>query len=267
MIAAIDIGGTKTLVVVFDDSAKIIEQQKFPTPKEYADFLKQLESIVVNLSTKEFASGALGIRGNIDREKGLSLMDDVLPWSTVPIRDDCQKIFNCPFAIENDSKLAGLSEAVLLKNKYRKVLYITISTGIGSAFVIDGELDKDTIDSEIGKGVYEHAGKIQQWEDFASGKAIVEEFHKMASELEDPAAWKEISENLATGILNAIAAYTPDVVVLGGGVGSHYDKFKNSLNQALGSIKPREIALPPILEAKRPEEAVIYGCFELARKL
>lgn len=265
MYAAVDIGGTKTLVVVFDDDRNIVEQFKFPTPKDYAEFKKELASAVANFATKQFLAGGVGIRGNIDRLLGLSLLDDVLPWGTAPVRDDCSEIFGCPFVLENDSKLAGLSEALLVAGTYRKVLYVTISTGIGSAFIVDGKLDADTQDSEIGKSVYEHEGEIRQLEDFVSGRAIVEKYGKLASDLEDPVAWEEISLNLAIGLINAIAAFTPEVVVLGGGVGSHFDKFEKPLLAAIAKIRPEEIHMPALKRAEHPEEAVIYGCYELAK--
>ncbi len=267
MYAAVDIGGTKTLVAVFDNDGNIVEQVKFPTPKDYRQFKVELADTVAKLSTKEFQCGAIGIRGNINRATGLSVQDDVLAWRNVPIRDDCQSIFGCPFVLENDSKLAGLSEALRVKDTYRKALYVTVSTGIGSAFIVDGKLDEDTQDSEIGKSVYEHEGQVRQLEDFASGKAIVEKYGKRASELDDPAAWQEISHNLAIGLLNATAAFTPEVIILGGGVGSHFHKFEQPLKEAMLDMKPPEIAMPVVQQAKHPEEAVIYGCYELARSL
>jgi predicted NBD/HSP70 family sugar kinase len=225
MYAAVDVGGTKTLIAVFNNNGEIVEQLKFPTPTEYDTFKAELADSVVNLHTKQFISGAIGIRGNIDRKSGRQLFDDVLPWRKAPVRDDCAQLFGCDFALENDSKLAGLSEARLAGNLFHRVLYVTVSTGIGSAFIVDGELDEHTIDSEIGKSVYEHDGRLMQWEDFASGKAIVKKYGKRASEIEDPAAWHEIARNLAIGLINASAAYTPDLIILGGGVGTHYTKF------------------------------------------
>jgi predicted NBD/HSP70 family sugar kinase len=266
MFAAVDIGGTKTLVAVFDAHGKIVEQIRFPTPKDYKEFKMELAKVVDKLSTQGFKYGCVGIRGNIDRAKGLSLYDDILIWGEVKIRDDCVKIFGCPFLLENDSKLAGLSEAVLMKAEFSKVLYLTISTGIGSAFVLNGKLDQNTIDSEVGKSLFEHEGLIEQWEDFASGKAIVAKYHKRASDIEDPIVWEAISKNIALGLVNVIAAFTPQIVVFGGGVGTHFSKFKQPLKQALITLKPREISLPALRRAQRPEEAVLYGCYELVRQ-
>lgn len=265
MYAAVDIGGTKTLIAVFNKAGTVVEQVKFPTPPHYEDFKRDLALHVDKLTTKNFAAGAIGIRGNVDRENGLALQDDVLAWRNAPVRADCQQVFGCKFALENDSKLAGLSEAMHVKETYRKALYVTISTGIGSAFVVDGKLDPDTQDSEIGKSVYEHEGQIRQLEDFASGSAIVKRYGKRASDLDDPEAWQAISHNLAIGLLNATMAFTPEVIIIGGGVGSHFAKFEKPLLEAMQSMKPDEITLPAVIQARYPEEAVIYGCYELAK--
>lgn len=264
MYATVDIGGTKTLVVIFDSHRNIIEQSKFPTPKQYSAFKTELETTVVKFTSKNFTIGCVGIRGNIDREAGLSVMDDIFSWGKVPIKQDCEQIFGCSFILENDSKLAGLAEARLVPD-FRKVLYVTISTGIGSAFIVNGQLDPDMLNSEIGKGVYEHEGVVQQWEDFASGKAIRAKYGKTAGELDDTNAWHEISRNLAVGLIDAAAAYTPDIIIIGGGVGTHFSKFEKPLREAIGQMKPAEITFPEIRRAKHPEEAVIYGCFELAK--
>jgi glucokinase len=63
-----------------------------------------------------------------------------------------------------------------------------------------------------------------------------------------------------------VAALTPDVIVLGGGVGAHYEKFKKPLQEELEEFKNPLVVVPPIVKAKHPEEAVIYGCYELARQ-
>lgn len=266
MYVAVDIGGTKTLVAVFTPNGEMLESQKFPTSQDFVQFKIDLAENVAKLSTNKFSIGAVGMRGNIDRLTGFSLMDDVLHWGQVNVRDDCANIFGCQFLIENDSKLAGLSEALLVRGEFRKVLYLTISTGIGSAFIVDSKLDQNTINSEVGKSIFEHEGTIQQWEDFASGKAIVAKYHQRASEIEDPVIWHEISKNLALGLVVVIASFTPEIVIFGGGVGAHFEKFEKPLREIVNEIKPLEITVPVLRKAKRPEEAVIYGCYELARQ-
>ena len=266
MYIGVDIGGTKTLVVAFSHDKKILKEIRFDTPKNYQEFLAKVSDAATEVKTIDtIVYGAIGTRGLVDRDNGLLINDNVLGWNNAPLVENCSEIFGCDFSIENDSKLAGLSEANNAGNAYRKVLYMTVSTGIGSAFVVDGDLDKNTIDSEVGKWIFEHEGKKIFWEDFASGKAIVEKYGQRASELEDPNAWIQISKNLALGIVNACGAYTPDLVIIGGGVGTHFNKYKEPLQDAIDEIKPKVFTVPKIIKAKFAEEAVIYGCYELAK--
>lgn len=264
MIIAIDIGGTKTLLAVFNSDGDLQEKVKFPTSKEFGEFEKDLATNAAKLTTKEFTSGAVALRGTIDREKGLSISDSVLSWGNAPVEATCQRIFNSKFKIENDSKLAGLSEANLLPD-FNKVLYVTISTGIGTALIVNQQIEVDTNNSELGKSIYPHGGRYQKWESFASGHAMVTRYGKKAEDIDDPAIWDEISDDWAMGIINACLAYRPDVVVIGGSVGTHFAKYKEFLEEAIEDLRPREILMPPVRQAMHPEEAVVYGCYELTK--
>jgi len=262
MIITVDIGGTKTLVAVFDETMNIVESTKFKTPTDYSEFLAKLTDSASSLSTHNFRFGSIGTRGIIDREKGEMVQDSgVLNWNNAPLVADCETVFGCKFSIENDSKLAGLSEARILNGTYKKIVYVTISTGIGSAYIADGQLDQNTINSEVGKWAIESDGQVKTWEETASGSWIKEAFGKLASELDDPEAWSEISRRLALGFINICAAYTPDLIIIGGGVGEHLDKFKEELEEKMTTLAHPMIKLCPIKKAQNPEEAVIYGCF------
>jgi predicted NBD/HSP70 family sugar kinase len=264
MYGAVDIGGTKTLVAVFDKGGKIIEQVKFPTPKDYAEFTKALADTVAKLSTKDFQRVAVALPGTPDRKRGIGLVFGNLPWTNVPIEEDAEKIFKCPVKIENDAKLAALSEAAYLKNDFKKVLYLTVSTGIGGGLIINGKIDPDFHDIEPGQMLLEHDGRFELWEDFASGSAIYAKYKKKAEEISDPKAWYVISRNLAVGINTLIATLDPEVIVIGGGVGSHLEKFQDRLVEQLKLYESPMTPVPPIKKAVRAEEAVIYGCYELA---
>lgn len=265
MYGAVDIGGTKTLVAVFDKDGNVVEQQKFPTPKDYTEFVKELAAVVEKLSTKNFQVTTVAIPGTPDRKRGLGLIFGNLPWTNIPIEEDAERIFACPVKIENDAKLAALSEAQLVKDEFKKVVYVTVSTGIGAGVVIGGRLDQNSLDIEPGKMTLEHMGKFEQWEDFASGRAIVEKFGQRASEITDPKIWYVVARNIAIGLNALIATIDPDVIILGGSVGSHLEKFEDRLLEELKIYEYPMTPVPPIRKAARPDEAVIYGCFELGK--
>ncbi len=264
--AAIDIGGTKTLVAIFDNKGKITEQTKFPTPKQYPEFSKVLSETVAKLSTKDVQAFCVAAPGRIDRKNGVGVTFGNLTWENVPLLSDLETVFNAPGLIENDAKTAGYYEANLLIKKYTKSLYITVSTGIGCGYIIDGIIDPKFEDMEVGHMLLEHNGNLERWEDFASGRAIVAKFGKKASEITDKQDWYVISRNIAIGLIDVIATLTPEVIIIGGGVGTHLDKFKDQLDERLKIYENPMVIIPPIVQAKRPEEAVVYGCYELAKK-
>jgi predicted NBD/HSP70 family sugar kinase len=266
MYAAVDMGGTKTLIAVFDAHGNVKEQFKFPTPKDYPEFLDEFARAVDSLETKHFTGACMAIPGKVDRINGVGIAFGNLAWEKVPIQIDAENILACPVIIENDANLAGLSEALLVLEKYRKSLYVTVSTGIGGGYITDGIINPDFADAEIGQTLLEHRDRLMRWEDFASGRAIVERFGKKASEINDDKQWYVIARNIAIGLINLIATLTPDVIIIGGGVGTHILKFKDRLDEQLKIYENPMLTIPPIIQAQRPEEAVIYGCYELAKR-
>lgn len=265
MYLAVDIGGTKTLLAVFDVHGVVQEQVKFPTPQDYELFLKGLESNVASLSTKDFHKACVAVPSRIDREHGIGLSCGNLGWKNVPVQADAEIIIGCPVLIENDAKLAGLSEANIVTGEFKEVLYITISTGIGISLIINGIIDTQIGDRGGAAIMLEHDGSLIPWEHFASGKAIVAKYGKRASEINDPAIWKDIAHDFSVGIIDVIAITEPEVVIIGGGVGTHFDKFDRFLITELQRYETPMMAIPPIKQAARPEEAVIYGCYDLIK--
>ncbi|MEO6513817.1 MAG: ROK family protein [Candidatus Saccharimonadales bacterium] len=264
MYVGVDIGGSKTLIAVLDGNGVIVEQTKFPTPKKYDDFLDAIGKAMSDLKTKDFQAAGVAVPGKINRDQGVGEVFGNLPWRDVPIQADFEKILSCPVVIENDANLAALSEAMLLK-KYEKVLYVTISTGIGTGVVINQAIDPVFSDSEGGQMALEYNGKITSWEDFASGHAIVERYGKKAKDIDDSAIWQRIAHDWARGFIELIALIQPDIIVIGGSVGSYFDKYIELLKNELSVYHNPMVPIPPIKQAARPEQAVIFGCYDLAR--
>ncbi len=266
MFLAIDIGGTKTLLAVFDISGTIVNKVKFPTSQNYKTFINDLKLHIDNLGIKDFKVGAAAIPGLVDRENENGIAFGNLPWKNVPIQADIENIINAPVLVENDTRVAGLSEAKLIKDEFNNVLYVTISTGISSGLIVKGVIEPNFDDSESGHMLLEHKGKLQKWESFASGKAILKKYGKQISDITDQETLRSIARNIAYGLINLIAVIQPDVIILGGGVGAHFDKFKTALVAELKKHEMPLVPIPPVRGAKRAEEAVIYGCYELVKQ-
>lgn len=267
MYVGVDVGGTKTLLAVLNEHGEIVEQKKFPSPKTYANFILELQHATSQLETKDFKAGAVAIPGRIDRKHGRGIVLSNLGWKNFSIQHDAEKIFHCPILIENDTKLAGLSEAMLIKDKYSRIAYVTISTGIGYTLVVDGQLDLNVGDTGGRAIQLDHNGKIMAWEDFASGRAIVERYGKMAKDIDDEATWRQISRELAQGFIHLIAVLEPEVIVIGGSVGQYFDKYASLLAKEIERYKLPMVKTPELRQAQRPEEAVIFGCYDYAKQV
>jgi predicted NBD/HSP70 family sugar kinase len=265
MYLAIDVGGTKTLVASLTNQGVIKEEFRFPTPPDYHDFLKELTAHVDKLSTDDFKACGIGIPGIIDHKRGRGVSFGHLKWHDVPVQHDVEKIAKCPVVLENDAKLAGLSEAMLVK-QHRRVLYVTVSTGIGTGYIVDQRIDPELSTNEGGHIMLEHQGKYKRWEDFAAGSAIVRQFGKPMSDINDERTLRIIARNIAIGMIDLIAVLTPDVIVIGGSVGTHYAKYADYLQEYLEKFDNPMIQLPVIKAAERPEKAVVYGCYDAAKQ-
>lgn len=267
MYVGIDIGGTKTLVAVLSDDGVITEELKFPTPLSYDDFLKDLKSTLNKLNTKDFKAGGLAMPATVmDRDNGIGVSYGNLPWRNVPVQHDVEAILNCPLVIENDAKMAALSEAMLLKDEFKSVLYVTVSTGIGYGLVKNCEIDENVGDGGGRVIMLEHDGQMMPWEEFASGHAIVKRYGKKAKDIKDSGTWKRISSDLAKGLIHLIAIAEPEVIVFGGSVGNYFERFNKFLEEDIKSYAIPLIDMPKLIKAQRPDEVVVYGCYDLAKQ-
>ncbi len=265
MFLAIDVGGTKTLVAVFTHRGEIKTSIKFKTPKEYPRFIGVLRATIDRLQEYNFSQACIALPGKIDRNKGIGLAFGNLSWENVKIKQDLKQFIDCPIVLENDANLAGLYEAINIKDDYKRVLYLTISTGIGSGIITNGIIDRDLQDSEAGQMLVQYGDRLTSWEDIASGRAIKQKYNKLAKDINDRKIWKDISFRFAIGINSLIATIQPEVIIFGGSVGSHFNKYKAPLLQALKKMSTPLTPTPKLVRAKRPEEAVIYGCYKMAK--
>ena len=267
MYLGVDIGGTKTLVASLDDSGVIVEKSKFPTPEDYAEFIPLLKEALSSFKTNDYKAATVAVPAvELDRSNGVAINFGNLPWQNIEIVKDVKGLLDCPVLVENDAKLAGLSEAMIVKDKYSKVLYVTVSTGIGYGLIENLEIDDSAGDGGGRTILLERDGKQVPWESIASGHAIVERFGKLAKDIDDEQTWREISKDLAEGLIELISVFQPEVIIIGGSVGDYFDKFGGLLTEEISKHDLPLVKMPSIQKASRPDEAVVYGCYDLARK-
>lgn len=263
MIIAVDIGGTKTLVASFHGERQVTKEERFPTPQGEQDFLNQLRETLTHFDLTGAQAICVAVPGIIATD-GTVLRCGNLPWTNFPLKKLLAQQFDRPIFIHNDAKLAGLAETHSLVTVPELSVYVTVSTGIGTGIITHGRIDSAFANSEGGHMILQTPEGFRDWEDFASGHAIRDEFGEMAKDIHDKADWKAIVDELAIGFQALIPLLQPNVIIIGGSVGSYFDRFGDLLTQVLRERLADFIEVPQIVQAKHPEEAVVYGCYYYA---
>lgn len=259
MIVTVDTGGTKTLVAAFTNKGEMKAHFKFPTPKNTVKYIALLREALESLPIKGRVDAvSIALPGIIKND--IALWCKNLGWRNFDIKKELGSIFNsAPILVDNDANLAGLAEARMMKTIYPSVLYVTVSTGIGTGFITDGDINPGMRYSEGGQMLVEFDGRVCEWERFASGRAIYETYGKYANEITSKRQWRHIADRISRGFLAIIPLSQPDVVVFGGSMGTYFDRYEEYLVGLLEEKLPPHITRPHFIQARHPEHAVAYG--------
>ena len=261
MLVTVDTGGTKILITSFTNDGKPGETFRIPTPKDEAEYIATLtEHIKEHYAHKPIDAIVVGVPGVI-RNNAIAWGGSNLPWKNFDIASKLKAAFSCPVWVENDANLAGLSEARSLRKTPVSCLYVTVSTGIGTGVILNGHISPGLAASEGGHSLVEYDGQLRQWESFASGQAIYKTYGKYARDITSKAVWKQIADKISRGFLPIIPFLQPDVIIIGGSIGTYFERYGTTLRAILTEQLPEHIAVPDIRQALHPEEAVIYGCY------
>lgn len=261
-----DVGGTKTLIATFTDEGELSKEVKFKTSQDYSQFLQDFSSNLKQLDEIDFKAASVAVPGQINRQEGIGQVFGNLPWKNVPVQSDIENIVKVPVILENDAKAGALSEALNVKDEFKRVAYITIGTGIGLGLVVNGVIDVSIGDLGGHDMILDYQGQHKSWEEMASGHAIVVQFGKKAEEITDEKSWQTIARNMSVGCINLIALTEPEVIIFGGGISVYFERFEKYLKDELKKYETPMMQIPPLRQANKPEEAVIYGCYELVKQ-
>lgn len=264
MLVTVDTGGTKTLVASFSEDGILGEQTKFATPSRSSDYVQVLrDTIQKNYGDKEVEAIVIAMPGIV--KDGVAIWCNNLAWKDFDVKLAMDGVLgDVPILVENDANLAGLSETRILKAMPRQSLYVTISTGIGTGIITDGHIDPALRLSEGGRSLVEFDGVVREWESFASGQAIYKAYGQYARDITKKQTWYQIADRISRGFLAVIPILQPDIIIIGGSIGTYFDRFSAQLQDILREKLPPHIHCPTFIQAKHPEEAVIYGCYYYA---
>lgn len=276
MYLVFDIGGTKTRIASSTDLMTLSEPVIFETSSSYEEGVKLLGQKIQEVSlghTLKAVAG--GITGPLNHDKSESLISPNLPdWSQKPVKQDLQELLGVPIYLENDAALAGTGEssfgAALKYPTASIVAYITVSTGVGGARITNKRVDPSSLGFEPGHQIIVPDGEkcgcggFGHLESYIGGSSIERKYGRKAESIEDIEIWTEICTFLAIGLNNTVVHWSPDLIILGGGIGVNLrlDLVEMLLKKYLTIFK----TTPKIEHATLGDLGGLYGALVLLHK-
>ncbi len=257
---AIDLGGTQFRVAAVAPGGEIISRAAYPTRSEEAsavligDLVQRTAEAVTGLRGRPIVGLGVAAPGPLDPVRGVVFQAPNLPrWHNVPLADELQRATGLQVVLGNDANLAALAEARCGAGRgAANLVYLTVSTGVGSGMIINGRmlLGEHGAAAEAGHmaismdGPLCGCGNRGCLEAYASGTAMarraaeaieagrqtilrsrpddIEAVHIAEAAAEGDALAQEIiaeaGRALGIGVRNLLHLFNPSVVVIGGGV-------------------------------------------------
>jgi glucokinase len=226
----IDIGGTNTDIAFVDREGHFLAEDRlktssFPEPEVFVGALVEKVKILKKKTVEPVELIGIGIgapMGNINRGTIEEPAD--LPWKGItPLADLIREHLDLPILVTNDANAAAVGEMIYGSAKgMRNFAVITLGTGLGSGFVIDGKLvyGQDGFAGEVGHTVVRPGrsnrecgcGRHGCLETYVSATGLKRTLFKIMSDSIEPSSLRDLSFNAMTSLHIAEAAEQGDVL-------------------------------------------------------
>lgn len=287
----VDIGGTYSRFGIISEDGKLEQMTRVSSENANGLIPEWISDVILRLREEEKVSGVgVGIPGVVLPDGTVTLTTNIDSLEGFPLREYLQNKLQLPVYVENDGNVAGLAEALLGAGRgHELVYYVTVSTGIGGAFIKNGEIyhGKSGFAGEIGNMIVHMSGHPYRGlypgmaEGIAGGNALRTQAEEMLKRpishtgeiFEIAEKGNEVAKGLVDQMINALAAlfanltYTvnPDVFVLGGGCMRSKDFFINGVFRRYQEMVPYEEARALFYEAQLEEPGVLGAGIIAAR--
>lgn len=270
----IDIGGTTIKAALVSETNEILHQ--FATPTQNVDgetLINQLESCCHAVNPENLPVNSLGIgcpgwvkNGILKHANNLDNCDETNLAAALQSR------LNVPVFTGNDAKVAAIAEWEH-RNEKTPMLYLSIGTGIGSAFIDEnGKLfsSHNGLNLEIGH-IITHAngnpctcGKLGCFEAHASSISLEKLANQSCKSIYDSAKSGNSealalvhhqARELAIGISNACLILDSPLVVIGGAVTQSFSLIETQLRETVQSLEYS----PQITRRIEPAQLINHG--------
>ena len=275
---AIDIGGTKTSVALIDENNDdaFLEHATWPSLRRAADAIDRIVTACAEWASRA-NSGGVSFGGPFDFSTQRCIRSmHTEGWDGVELSARLQRELGIDVITDNDANVAALGEYAAAVNEPKDpMLYVTVSTGVGAAIIIDGAILRGahSLAGELGHLPIGHdrvcnCGQQGCLERAVSGYWIEHDHGQSPEEyLSDPQNHATWISHLARGLWSATVLLDPALIVVGGGMAAQGDRLAQPLREELGRIAAQSKRTAPALELGDPTgRTVLLGAAIMARE-
>ena len=278
----VDLGGTKTEIIVLDENLHVLERKRVTTPqKNYNEIVNTIETLVLDAS-KNISDFSLGIccPGALSKQTGLIKNSNTQCLIGKSLKKDLENKLEKNISIENDANCFTLSESKMGAGiGFDLVFGVILGTGVGGGIVINNSLHsgRNDIAGEWGHHILHqngnscYCGKFGCVETYISGPSLEKRWNTLTGftqsmpEIIDNfdytigKQWKdEFLENFGYGLANVIDILDPDAIILGGGL-SNIDFLYSEGIESIYSKVFSDTVETSILKNKLGDSSGVFG--------
>ncbi|RAS60685.1 putative NBD/HSP70 family sugar kinase [Lentzea atacamensis] len=288
-VLGVDIGRERIRAAVADLGGSVVarvdERNRSRSASALVRTVTELASHTVadaGMALTDVVVKVIGSPGVIDQRSRVVRHAPNLPgWESAGVLDGLESSLGPVVIVENDANLAALGEHVYgAAQDARVFVCVTVGTGVGMGIVVDGVLFRGAHGAagEVGFLPFGKAtSDVQrgQLEDAAAAESVVALAHERglparsarqvfaAARSGDAQALEVVrieAERLAFLVASVAAVIDPELVVLGGGVGSNVDLLLAPMEASLRTMTP---LAPPIAAGSLGDGAVLSGALAM----
>jgi glucokinase len=279
MILAIDIGGTKFSIAVFDGDRMIRRETRATDAAGGREWMTGRIAEIVSEWRRDFSFERCGIGFggpvNFDAQR-VVLSTHVGGWRDFDLCGFVREAAGAPVVMDNDANVGAIGEAEFGAGKgCSPLFYMTLSTGIGGGIYADGRVWRgaDSYAGEIGHltirpgGPECLCGSAGCFERMCCGLWLERDYGRPAKELMLDAAFVDrYVVDLARGLKAAVMLLNPARIVIGGGIAKSGERLFGPLRAELRrQITSWSGARLDITPAALGDDSVLFGALALAR--
>lgn len=289
----VDVGATKLLACLTTADGSVVEETEVPTPGSAAAIADSIAAVGADLAGQRPLVGAgLSIAGWVDRDRQRVTFSPHIDFRGEPLASMIAEQLGVPAVLENDANAAAWAEFRFGSGRDSDgdMAFITIGSGVGSGFVVNGKLVRggNGMAGELGhlrfraEGPSCPCGRNGCYDMYGSGRGLGRAYEEVSGR---SVSGTEISELIMAGDTQALQALTmisdaigwaaaetvmmldPSIVVLGGGVARLGEPLRTRIEQAMrAALGPNvDPARTRVLLAETGSRAGAIGAADLGR--